>query len=151
MDFHPTLDHYFETKSKLFTEHVSYAIKLKKTPKLFSNVANAFGFRLKTLVSSVTPFSPQTDIRNLKNTPTGISFEVMLDKKWFAAVCPLFGTFQSENILAALEMAVGLGVNPETAVKSLARFPGVPGRMQQVPNSHGIYIFVDYAHKSEAL
>ena len=151
MDYHPTLEHYFETKAKLFKEHVSYAVQFKKRPKLFSNVANTFGFRLKTLISDVNSFSTQTDIRNLKNTATGISFEVLLDKKWHEATCPLFGTFQSENILAALEMAVGLGVSAESAVKSLAKFPGVPGRMQQVPNSRGVYVFVDYAHKPEAL
>jgi UDP-N-acetylmuramoyl-L-alanyl-D-glutamate--2,6-diaminopimelate ligase len=151
MDYHPTLDHYFETKSKLFKEHVSYSVQFKKRPQLFSNVANAFGFRLKTLVGDVKPFSIQTDIRNLKNTSTGISFEVLLDKKWHEASCPLFGTFQSENILAALQMVVGLGVSADVAIKSLAKFPGVPGRMQQIANSRGVYIFVDYAHKPEAL
>lgn len=151
MDYHPTIDHYFETKSKLFTEHVSYSVSLKKLPKLFSNVGNSFGFKLKTLVKGVTPFSAQTDIRGLKNTSTGISFEVLLEKQWHEASCPLFGSFQSENILAALELAIGLGIKPTDAVKSLANFRGVPGRMERVPNSRGVLIFVDFAHKPEAL
>ena len=66
-------------------------------------------------------------------------------------MCPLFGAFQSENILAALELALGLGIPTEKAVESLKRFPGVPGRMQQVASPRGVYIFVDYAHKPEAL
>jgi UDP-N-acetylmuramoyl-L-alanyl-D-glutamate--2,6-diaminopimelate ligase len=151
MDYHPTLDHYFETKSKLFKEHASYAVSLQKIPKLFSNVGNAFGFRLKTLVKDVNAFSIQTDVRNLKNVPNGIEFEVMLKQKWFAAMCPLFGAFQSENILAALELVLGLGITPEVALENLKKFPGVPGRMEQVPNARGVYIFVDYAHKPEAL
>jgi UDP-N-acetylmuramoyl-L-alanyl-D-glutamate--2,6-diaminopimelate ligase len=151
MDYHPTLDHYFEAKSKLFKEHRAFSIELKKSPKLFSNVGNVFGFRLKTLVKEVIPFSVQTDVRNLKNTPTGIDFEVLLTGAWYQASCPLFGAFQSENILAALELAVGLGVDPAHAVKSLKDFPGVPGRMEQVKNSRGLFVFVDYAHKPEAL
>jgi len=151
MDYHPTLDHYFETKAKLFKEHVTASKALNKTPKLFSNVGNTYGFRLKTLVKEVVPFSIQTDIRNLKNSPTGIQFEVFLENSWYRVECPLFGTFQSENILAALELALGVGISPVAATASLAKFPGVPGRMERVPNPNGVYIFVDYAHKSEAL
>jgi UDP-N-acetylmuramoyl-L-alanyl-D-glutamate--2,6-diaminopimelate ligase len=102
-------------------------------------------------VKDVKPFSIQTDVRNLTNTSSGIAFEVLLNGKWYDASCPLFGAFQAENILAALELAIGLGVPPELALNHLKNFPGVPGRMEQVKNARGVFVFVDYAHKPEAL
>ena len=151
MDYHPTLDHYFNAKALLFTIHSRYTESLGKQTTCYSNQDSAFGARLIRENESVFGYSPHDQIRNLRNTSSGIIFEVLLAGQWHEATCPLFGAFQTENILAALSVTVGLGIPPEKACASLATFSGVPGRMEYIPNDKGISVFVDYAHKPEAL
>jgi UDP-N-acetylmuramoyl-L-alanyl-D-glutamate--2,6-diaminopimelate ligase len=151
MDYHPSLDHYFDAKALLFTAHTAFAQASGKHPLAFSNQDCTFGSRLIRENSSVQGFSPQHQIRNLVNTPSGIGFEVELEGRWIRTSCPMFGAFQTENILAALSVVTGVGIRPEDACRALENFEGVPGRMEFVPNDRGIAVFVDYAHKPEAL
>ncbi len=151
MDYHPTIEHYFDTKALLFKDHAVYSKKFGKNPRLFSQVDHAYGKQLKDQVPEVNRLSIQDQIRNLTNTSTGLSFEVLLEEKWFQAHCPLFGSFQIENILTALNAAVAVGIPPEKAINALSSFSGVPGRMEQIKNDKGLFVFVDYAHKPEAL
>ncbi|MBC7397868.1 MAG: UDP-N-acetylmuramoyl-L-alanyl-D-glutamate--2,6-diaminopimelate ligase [Bdellovibrionales bacterium] len=151
MDYHPTLEHYLETKSRLFLEHADYSKTLNKNPALFVNRDSPYGLVLAKKSKDIQTFSAYDQIRNLKNTPTGISFEVNLDGTFLPATCPLFGSFQTENILAALSVGLALGISPKHLLEVLATFPGVPGRMESIANERGVFVFVDYAHKPEAL
>ena len=151
MDYHPTLEHYLDTKARLLLEHADYARSQNKAPALFSNDDSAYGAELRSRSSSILGFSASKQIRNLKNTEDGISFEINLDGKFREAHCPLFGTFQTENILAALSVAHALGLPVPALLASLSTFRGVPGRMESIQNSKGLFVFVDYAHKPEAL
>jgi UDP-N-acetylmuramoyl-L-alanyl-D-glutamate--2,6-diaminopimelate ligase len=151
LDYHPTLDHYFNAKALLFTLHTDFAASTGKSPIRFSNRDCAFGARLIREHPEVLGFSPSHQIRQVRNTPSGVRFEVELGGLTHEVTCPLFGSFQTETILAALSVVTGLGVNPEIACGALADFPGVPGRMETIPNDLGITVFVDYAHKPEAL
>jgi len=136
LDYHPTLDQYFEAKSRLFTEHFEFSKKQGKHPKLFANIDDEYGRRLVQEQPQVKGYSPQA----------GVSYPIQ---------CPLFGAFQMENILAALQIVTALvapfGIASDRVAKALATFPGVPGRMEAIPNTRGIQVFVDYAHKPEAL
>lgn len=152
MDYHPTLDHYFEAKALLFSAHSTNSKSLGKHPVMHSNQDSPFGLRLMQTHPEVVGYSPSRQIRNLTTHAGGISFEVLLQGEWLAASCPLFGSFQVENILAALTCALDLaGCQPRAACAALASFPGVPGRMESIANDLGIFVFVDYAHKPEAL
>jgi len=136
LDYHPTLDQYFEAKARLFTDHFDFSKQQGKHPRLFANVDNEYGRRLVQEQPQVEAYSPQgTDPNSIQ--------------------CPLFGAFQLENILAALQvvkaLVVPLGVPSDRVVKALSSFPGVPGRMEAIANMRGIHVFVDYAHKPEAL
>ncbi len=153
MDYHPTLDHYFASKALLFTLHAGYSKGLGKSPFACSNRDSSFGARLIEENPGIRGFSVNEQIQNLTPTPGGISFEVRANPSapWIQAHCPLFGAFQAENILAALTIVTGLGVSLEAASAALFDFAGVPGRMEFIPNPRGIFVFVDYAHKPEAL
>jgi len=74
---------------------------------------------------------------------------VKVNYEWYSMECPLFGGFQIENILAAMTIAASMGV--QNFWDCLKNFPGVPGRMEFISNSQGKFVFVDYAHKPEAL
>jgi UDP-N-acetylmuramoyl-L-alanyl-D-glutamate--2,6-diaminopimelate ligase len=157
LDYHATLDEYFEAKALLFTTHAHYSKKIGKKPYFSTNVENEYGARLRResvaekFPVTIQGYSVQSQIRNLQNTATGIQAEIFSEGQWIAMTCPLFGTFQIENILAALSVVVGLGIDARRAIAALANFSGVPGRMESIANQKGIFVFVDYAHKPEAL
>lgn len=151
MDYHPTLEHYFETKALLLTDHARASRALGKTVQAHANTDSPYGARMVSGREGISGFSASRQIRNLLSSDSGIQFEVLLQDRWLPASCPMFGAFQAENILAALTVACGLGVSPEEACRALRTFPGVPGRMEFISNDLGILVFVDYAHKPEAL
>jgi UDP-N-acetylmuramoyl-L-alanyl-D-glutamate--2,6-diaminopimelate ligase len=151
MDYHPSLDDYFDAKALLFSAHPGFSRGLGKEPEMHANEDSPFGQRLIQLHPGVIGYSPAKQIRNLNTHSTGISFEVFLSGNWNPCSCPLFGAFQTENILSALSCAIDLGVAPEDACRALKDFSGVPGRMESIANELGIFVFVDYAHKPEAL
>jgi UDP-N-acetylmuramoyl-L-alanyl-D-glutamate--2,6-diaminopimelate ligase len=151
MDYHPTLDHYFEAKALLLTTHAFFSRGLGKTVHAHAHRDSGFGKRLLTENKEIEGFSVMDQIRDLQTGSFGLRFDVKLQGRWISTECPLFGSFQTENILAALTLCTSLGVSPEQACKSLSSFGGVPGRMEFIPNSKGLFVFVDYAHKPEAL
>jgi len=69
----------------------------------------------------------------------------------FLVRTPLAGRFNVYNALAALGAAMALGVDPRSAVKSLAGAPQVPGRLEALPGRRHFRVYVDYAHTPDAL
>ncbi len=55
------------------------------------------------------------------------------------------------NGLLVASLASAIGVDQETLVSALASFPGVRGRMEQIPDKKGRIIIVDFAHTPNAL
>lgn len=69
-----------------------------------------------------------------------------------AAELPLIGAFQGGNALVAAGLLIGAGAEPEGVFSALRRLTGVRGRMELVARrANGALVFVDYAHKPEAL
>ena len=65
---------------------------------------------------------------------------------------PLPGRFQLDNALAALGLVIATGSDPRIAAQTLSRLEGVRGRLQLAGSrANGARVFVDYAHKAEAL
>src|SRR6202043_660149 len=64
---------------------------------------------------------------------------------------PLVGAFQIENALVAAGLAIGTGSEPEAVFESLESLEGAKGRLERVGERNGAPIFVDYAHKPDAL
>jgi UDP-N-acetylmuramoyl-L-alanyl-D-glutamate--2,6-diaminopimelate ligase len=65
---------------------------------------------------------------------------------------PLPGRFQLENALAALGLVIATGTEPRRAALALEHLTGVRGRLQLAgARANGARVYVDYAHKAEAL
>lgn len=62
----------------------------------------------------------------------------------------LVGRHNAANLLAAQGAGLSLGLRPDQLV-ALEAFPGVPGRLERVPNNRNLDMFVDYAHTPDAL
>src|SRR6266576_2154859 len=64
---------------------------------------------------------------------------------------PLVGEFQIENALVAAGLAIGTGSEPKAVFATLELLEGAKGRLERVAERNGAPIFVDYAHKPDAL
>jgi UDP-N-acetylmuramoyl-L-alanyl-D-glutamate--2,6-diaminopimelate ligase len=64
---------------------------------------------------------------------------------------PLVGAFQVDNALVAAGQAIATGCEPAAVFNELEGLKGAKGRLELVGHRHGAPIFVDYAHKPDAL
>src|SRR5262249_21042717 len=64
---------------------------------------------------------------------------------------PLVGEFQVENALVAAGLAIATGADPAAAFAAVEHLAGAKGRLELVGQKNGAPIFVDYAHKPDAL
>lgn len=87
---------------------------------------------------------------DIEESPEGLSFALLADGRRLKAALPMIGSFNVHNALAALAAASSCGKGLEFLLERLARFPGVPGRMQKV-QSEPFTVVVDFAHTPPAL
>jgi UDP-N-acetylmuramoyl-L-alanyl-D-glutamate--2,6-diaminopimelate ligase len=64
---------------------------------------------------------------------------------------PLVGEFQIENALVSAGLAIGTGSDAADVFASLEHLEGAKGRLERVGERNGAPIFIDYAHKPDAL
>lgn len=64
---------------------------------------------------------------------------------------PLAGAFQTSNALVAAGLAIASGDAPARVFAALDHLAGAPGRLELVGQKNGAPVFVDYAHKPDAL
>jgi UDP-N-acetylmuramoyl-L-alanyl-D-glutamate--2,6-diaminopimelate ligase len=153
LDYHASMEDYFAAKARLFDTLL---------PAGATAVINADSDRAGRLVAicrrrgiRVWSYGANgREIRLLRNepTPTGQRLAIELLGELHAVDLPLVGGFQASNALGALGLAVATGSDPEDAVDALAGVDGAPGRLQLVARHRsGAPVYVDYAHKPEAL
>jgi UDP-N-acetylmuramoyl-L-alanyl-D-glutamate--2,6-diaminopimelate ligase len=132
LDFHGTMDEYYEAKRRLFTEH-------EPAPAAAINVGDEWGRRLAE------------ELRELDRAPLltfGLTDEAEVCER---PTSPLQGRFNQENTLAAVALARLVGV-PEAAIEQgLAEAPSVPGRFESVDEGQPFSVIVDYAHTPDSL
>src|SRR5881397_3073346 len=156
LDFHGTMENYFEAKTKLFIELA--AQKQKNKPVAIVNIDDRYGQHLldridKTVAVVTYGMGLRADFRasNYRAEFTGTSYQLDAHGKSYLVRVPLIGRFNVTNSMAALAAAEVLGINLRTAVLSLGKAPQVPGRLELVPAKRQFQVFVDYAHTPDAL
>jgi UDP-N-acetylmuramoyl-L-alanyl-D-glutamate--2,6-diaminopimelate ligase len=92
-------------------------------------------------------------IRALNSVIDGYAQTLMLahEDRRYTVRLPLVGAFQVENALVAAGFAIMTGSDPDAVFAALAHLKGAKGRLELVGNKRGAPIFVDYAHKPDAL
>src|ERR1700745_2950267 len=156
LDFHSTMENYFEAKTKLFTALVGQ--KQKTKPKAIVNIDDRYGQQLvdkidKGIAVVTYGMGTRADFRasNYRAEFIGTSCQLDAHGKSYLVRLPLIGRFNVTNSLAALAAAEALGINLRSAVLSLGKAPQVPGRLELVPAKRQFQVFVDYAHTPDAL
>jgi len=88
---------------------------------------------------------------NIRHQADGIEFDVHWRGDSQRVKVPLFGDFNSENVLTVLAVMLALGVPMPEAVKKLQVIKPVTGRMERFGGDGQPLVFVDYAHTPDAL
>jgi UDP-N-acetylmuramoyl-L-alanyl-D-glutamate--2,6-diaminopimelate ligase len=155
LDFHRTMDAYFETKASLFT---GLRDQKKKKGRAIINSDDRHGEKLADRLSrdmEVITFGVGRDAQfragDVKMDFGGTTFQLPAVGKNYLVRMPLIGMFNVYNSLAAIATAHALGVSVRKAVQSLAVAPAVPGRLQAIVAQKPFRVFVDYAHSDDAL
>src|SRR5437879_3164048 len=156
LDYHGTMENYFEAKAKMFKQLTLQG--KKKKPVAIINSDDRYGRRLLEKIDkkvSVVTFGmvALADFRasNYRMEFGGTSYQLDARGKSYLIRVPLIGRFNVANSLAALAAANALGVGLREAVISLGKTPQVPGRLEAVPAKRQFQIYVDYAHTPDAL
>ena len=94
-----------------------------------------------------------TGIRLVESVREGFSQVLRLEHggKDFRLHLPLAGEFQVENALLAAGIAIATGSDPAAVFPALEHLKGAKGRLELVGLSRGAPVFIDYAHKPDAL
>jgi UDP-N-acetylmuramoyl-L-alanyl-D-glutamate--2,6-diaminopimelate ligase len=135
LDFHGSMDSYYEAKRRLFTEH-------DPAPAAAVNIGDERGRRLAD------------ELRRLDRAPLltyGLVDDAELRWDDVEVETRLHGRFNRENILAAVAVSRLLGVPAAAVEEGLARLPGVPGRFEAVDEGQPFTVLVDYAHTPDSL
>jgi len=129
LDFHGTMERYFEAKRRLF---------LQGEPPAAINVGTEWG---RTL---------------LRDRPDALTFGFADDAKLTPDALgdihlKLRGRFNVENALGAMAASRLLEIDDDAIARGLEAVRGVPGRFESVSEGQPFEVIVDYAHKPEAL
>ena len=156
LDFHGTMDAYFEAKARLFEAgRVSAAAVNVADPYGEALASRCEAAALPTLTYSIAPDRGPADLtaRQVHLAAEGTSF--VLDAPRFGpptdVSTALLGSFNVANVLAAITTALAAGIELEAAVAGV-RYPvRVPGRFERVDRGQAFTVIVDYAHTPDAI
>jgi len=161
LDYHKTMDDYFKSKRRLFTDFIA------KEEKGFSviNIDDEWGRNLMDMImdkrqdvnkqrriiryslNGNSEVAPKTSIfseRGIEaslNTPIG----------FINISSPLLGEYNLQNIMAAVGVGVGLGLDKGDVEKGINNLKLVRGRLERIVSREGFQAIVDYAHTGDAL
>jgi len=153
LDYHETMQAYFEAKMRLFSEVVEpdgAAVVWTDDPKSDEVVrrAEARGLRLLTVGTR------GDTLRLIERAPTQLGQRLTLESegKRHKVELPLIGAYQAANALTAAGLALATGGELGQILASLGRVQGVRGRLERaVITRAGAPVYVDYAHTPDAI
>ncbi len=154
LDYHGTMEAYFEAKAQLFTR------LLPEDGVAVVNLDGAKGSEMAELalhrgLRVLTVGKGQgADLQIAATRPdaTGQEVRYLWQGRAFQTRLALIGTFQAENVAVAAGLAIAAGDAPEAVLGVLPRLTGVRGRMQlAATRRNGAAVYVDYAHTPDAI
>ena len=155
MDYHPDVAHYLDAKLRLFRELVAPdGAAVISADHDVARVVIAAAQKRSLHVIAVGRGAVGNDaIRVLDAEVDGLSqiLRLQYHNRETRLSLPLLGEFQVENALVAAGLAIGTGCDPREVFAALERLEGASGRLEHVGTRNGAPIFIDYAHKPDAL
>ncbi|MCL2614988.1 MAG: UDP-N-acetylmuramoyl-L-alanyl-D-glutamate--2,6-diaminopimelate ligase [Nocardioidaceae bacterium] len=149
LDFHKDVEDYYQAKASLFTA--------ERARLGLAFVDDDHGRRLAAEAPiPMRTFALETDADwravDLVQRADGTDFTVVTPAgDRVSAGVPLPGDFNVVNALAAIAAAAEAGLAPHQVARGIAAGQGVPGRLEQIDEGQRFEVFVDYAHKPDAV
>lgn len=155
MDYHPDVAHYLNAKLRLFRDLVADggAAVISADHDCSAEVIAAARSRQVRVIAVGRNADSGEGIRLIDAAIEGFAQKLVIEHhgRRHAITLPLVGEFQIENALVAAGLAIGTGSADDAVFGSLAQLEGAKGRLEFVGEHNGAPIFVDYAHKPDAL
>jgi len=153
LDYHGTMEEYFDAKRILFegcgtdaaraaviNRDDEYGVKLAAISKKAGSRVFTYGLTEGDFHAS-----------NVEITSRGTRLDIATPKERIALFSPLMGRVNVYNILAAAGAAFARGVPTEAIADGVAKLARVPGRFERVDCGQPFTVVVDYAHTDDAL
>ncbi len=152
LDYHPSVEAYLAAKLRLFEslvvdgggavidvdhEHSDAVVAAAKKRGLKLITVGRKGEGIRLLDAAIDGFTQAVTVEH-----AGKRHQFRL---------PLVGGFQIENALVAAGLAIATGGAADRVFAALASLKGAKGRLDLVGARNGAPVFVDYAHKPDAL
>jgi UDP-N-acetylmuramoyl-L-alanyl-D-glutamate--2,6-diaminopimelate ligase len=156
MDYHPDVAHYLAAKLRLFRDLVAPggAAVISADHDCSKSVIEAASERkLRLITVGRDGDGAGEGIAVAASAIDGFAqrLELVHCGRRYSIHLPLVGEFQIENAVVAAGLAIGTGSAPEQVFAALEHLEGARGRLERVGDYQGAPIFVDYAHKPDAL
>jgi UDP-N-acetylmuramoyl-L-alanyl-D-glutamate--2,6-diaminopimelate ligase len=150
LDFHGSMEAYFDAKAVLFTRDFSRAGVI--------NIDDPWGARLAkqatvpvTTVSTAGRADADVAATHSASDATGSHVAVRMRSTTYDIDVDMLGAFNVANALLVFAAADVLGLDPAAVAGTLRHAPAVPGRMERVDEGQPFTVLVDYAHSPDAL
>ena len=152
LDYHPTIEAYLAAKLRLFEDLIApggtavigvddcYAGQVVEVARKRGLKILAVGERgddIKLAGGVIEGFAQTVAIAH-----GGRTYKVKL---------PLVGAFQVQNAAIAAGLAIATGAEPARVFAALEKLSGAKGRLELAGTHNGAPVFIDYAHKPDAL
>ncbi len=153
LDYHGTMDVYFEAKMRLFGDVVAEdgaAVIWADDAWSAQAIAAARARGLKL----ITVGEQGETLRLLSRTPTllGQTLELAFEGTTRKLDLPLIGAYQAANALVSAGLVIATGGDPAATLAALSRIQPVRGRLERAAiTRHGAPVYVDYAHTPDAI
>ncbi|WLT30198.1 UDP-N-acetylmuramoyl-L-alanyl-D-glutamate--2,6-diaminopimelate ligase [Geothrix sp. PMB-07] len=144
LDYHGTLEAYFQAKASLRNQCGRFLV----------NADDAYGRRLLEggrCWSYAIDHEADYRATELELGPTGTCFRLQGLQGDFRVESPLLGRFNAYNLLAALAACAEAGFDLNQLLPAVAHLTGAPGRLERVDCGQPFGVMVDYAHTPDAL
>ena len=142
LDYHHTMEAYFQVKARLFLDHPN-------APAVI-NTDDPYGARLLETLraagrTNLFPYAPKSIQATFSADGIDATFE--LAGRRLAFHTSLCGRYNLANLLCAATMAIALGTTPDAVLMGILRAKPRWGRLEPIAPG----VFVDYAHTDDAL
>ncbi len=155
LDYHGDMTHYWECKRRLFMDylkpadggHGGRAVVNTDDPK-GRLLADALG---ATALRTAVRGPGDIVVRQVTRDLSGLRGTIKTPRGDIDFASPLVGDFNLENILSATGAALALDIAPADIAAGIDARGCVPGRLERIDDGRQRFVFVDYAHKPDAL
>lgn len=153
LDYHGTMEAYFEAKMRLFDEVVDESgCAVIWADDAWSDQAIARARKRELRLITVGEKGKGIQLLSRQPTQLGQTLELRIQGDVHKLKLPLIGAYQAANALVAAGVVMASGGEVESLLSHLARLQPVRGRLERaVITKSGAPVYVDYAHTADGL